>query len=121
MKRFALPLLAGLLAGTALAGPAFAAKDLVVGIPDNITTLDPADINDTLSQSASRTMMQGLFGFDKDMKLVPLLAESFTVNDAATEYTYHLRKGVPRKPHHDQMAEGGIMDHPDCPVVWPVA
>lgn len=94
MNRFALPLLAGLLAGTALAGPAFAAKDLVVGLPDNITTLDPADINDTLSQSASRTMLQGLFGFDKDMKLVPLLAESFTVNDTATEYTYRLRKNV---------------------------
>jgi ectoine hydroxylase-related dioxygenase (phytanoyl-CoA dioxygenase family) len=32
---------------------------------------------------------------------------------------YRFRKGVPRKPHHDQMAEGDVMDHPDCPVVWP--
>lgn len=32
---------------------------------------------------------------------------------------YHLRKGVPRKPHHDYVVEGDVMDHPDCPVVWP--
>ncbi len=94
MTRFALPLVAGLLCCTALTNAAFAAKDLVVGVPDNLTTLDPADVNDTLSQSATRTMLQGLFAFDKDMKLVPQLAESFTVNDTATEYTYKLRKGV---------------------------
>ena len=32
---------------------------------------------------------------------------------------YRFRKGVPRKAHHEQVAEGDIMDHPDCPVVWP--
>jgi glutathione transport system substrate-binding protein len=33
--------------------PALAAKDLVVGVPDNLTGLDPHNVNDTLSQSAS--------------------------------------------------------------------
>ena len=34
-----------------------AANDLVVGVPDNLTGLDPADVNDTLSQSACRLML----------------------------------------------------------------
>ncbi len=87
------PLTAALLC-TALATPAFAAKDLVVGVPDNLTGLDPQDINDTLSQSATRSIFQGLFGFDKDMKLIPVLAESYESNAQATEFTFHLRKGV---------------------------
>jgi ectoine hydroxylase-related dioxygenase (phytanoyl-CoA dioxygenase family) len=33
---------------------------------------------------------------------------------------YHLRKGVPRKPHHELIAEGDMLDHADCPVVWPM-
>jgi ectoine hydroxylase-related dioxygenase (phytanoyl-CoA dioxygenase family) len=32
---------------------------------------------------------------------------------------YHLRKGVPRKPHHEQVVDDDVLDHPDCPVVWP--
>lgn len=87
------PLAAALLC-TALASPAFAAKDLVVGVPDNLTGLDPADINDTLSQSATRTMLQGLYGFDKDMKLIPVLAESAEISPDAKEFTFKLRKGV---------------------------
>jgi glutathione transport system substrate-binding protein len=74
--------------------PALAAKDLVVGVPDNLTGLDPHNINDTLSQSASRLILQGLFGFDKDMKLVPVLAESYEANPQATEFTIRLRKNV---------------------------
>jgi ectoine hydroxylase-related dioxygenase (phytanoyl-CoA dioxygenase family) len=33
---------------------------------------------------------------------------------------YYLRKGVPRKPHHEQVVEGDVLDHADCPVVWPI-
>lgn len=70
------------------------AKSLTVAVQDNLTGLDPAVVNDTLSQAALRLVYQGLFGFDKDMKLIPLLAESYEANDSATEFTIKLRKGV---------------------------
>jgi glutathione transport system substrate-binding protein len=91
------------LAGAAAIGPAamlgsrvaFAADaDLTVGVPTDLTGLDPADVNDTLSQSACRLMLQGLYGFDKDMKLIPVLAESYTANESATEFVFKLRTGI---------------------------
>ncbi len=73
---------------------AHAAKDLVVGVPDNLTGLDPADLNDNLSQSAARLMFEGLYMLDEHMKLRPQLAESYEANDNATQFVFHLRKGV---------------------------
>lgn len=69
-------------------------KDIVIADGAEFTTMDPGDTNDTLSYSVQKTMMEGLFGFDKDMKVVPLLAESFTANDQATEFTIKLKKGI---------------------------
>jgi len=78
------------------AAPAWAANttDLTVGVPTNLTGLDPADVNDTLSQSGIKLMMQGLYGFDREMKLIPVLAESYTANGDATEFTFKLRTGI---------------------------
>jgi glutathione transport system substrate-binding protein len=92
-RLFSRTALAGAFAlGTAL--PTLAASDLVVGVEANMPHLDPANTNDTLSQSVERTMYQGLYGMDKDMKLVPALAESYEVNEGATEFVFHLRRGV---------------------------
>jgi glutathione transport system substrate-binding protein len=71
-----------------------AAKDLVIGVDSNFPHLDPANTNDTLSQSVERTMYQGLFGFDKDMKLIPALADKVDVDETATEFVFHLRHDV---------------------------
>jgi glutathione transport system substrate-binding protein len=81
-------------ASIAPSAQAAASTELVVGVPTNLTGLDPADVNDTLSQSACRLMMQGLYGFDRDMKLIPVLAESYTANPEATEFTFKLRSGI---------------------------
>lgn len=69
-------------------------KDIVVADSAEPTTLDPHDTNDTLAYSIQKTMLEGLFGFDKNMKVVSVLAESYTSNTSATEFTIKLRKGV---------------------------
>ena len=86
-------MLAGVLT-LAFAAPAFAAGDVVIGLDANVVGLDPADLNDNLSMTATRTMLQGLYGFDKDMKMIPVLAESTDANAEATEFVVHLRHGV---------------------------
>ena len=77
-----------------MAGAARAAKDLVVGVDSNLTGLDPADLNDNLSQSAARLMFEGLYMLDEHMKLRPQLAESYEATEDAKEFTFHLRKGI---------------------------
>ncbi|WJY26196.1 MULTISPECIES: glutathione ABC transporter substrate-binding protein [Sporosarcina] len=69
-------------------------NDLVIAVADNFTTLDPHDTNDTLSNSAEKTMMEGLLGFDENMNVIPLLAEEYDANDEATEFTFKLRENV---------------------------
>ena len=76
------------------AAPAFAAKDVVIAVQSNFTTTDPYDANDTLSQAVAKSFYQGLFGFDKDMKLVNVLAESYQAAKDGLSYTIKLRKGV---------------------------
>lgn len=71
-----------------------AKKDIVLAGSSEPTTMDPHDTNDTIAYSVQKMMLEGLFGFDKDMKVVPVLAESYTANNAATEFTIKLRKNV---------------------------
>ena len=87
-------LLAAAIAAAAVATPAFAAKDVVFAVASTFTTTDPYDANDTLSQAMAKSFYEGLYGFDKDMKMVPVLAESYEVSKDGLVYTIKLRKGV---------------------------
>lgn len=44
---------------------------------------------------------------------------AISVRYCGDDARFHLRKGVPPKPHHALMREGDVLDHLDCPVVWP--
>ena len=84
--------LSGALAGLA-AQPA-AAKEVTIAVASTFTTMDPYDASDTLSYSAAKSMYEGLFGFDKDMKLKNVLAEGYSVSPDGLVYTVTLKKGV---------------------------
>ena len=74
--------------------PAWAAKDVTIAVASNFTTLDPYDANDTLSQAVAKSFYQGLFGFDKEMKLENVLAESYQASPDGLSYIIKLRTGV---------------------------
>lgn len=89
----------------ALSLPAWAAKDAVIAVGSTFTTLDPYDANDTLSQAVAKSFYQGLFSFDKEMKLVNVLAESSQASDDGLTYTIKLRSGIKFQDGTDFNAE----------------
>src|SRR5205085_3676568 len=76
------------------AAPAFASKDVVFAVASTFTTTDPYDANDTLSQAMAKSFYEGLYGFDKDMKMIPVLAESYEASKDGLVYTIKLKKGI---------------------------
>ncbi|BES84436.1 glutathione ABC transporter substrate-binding protein GsiB [Pectobacterium araliae] len=86
-------LAAGVTAAMA-ASPVWAAKDAVIAVGSTFTSLDPYDANDSLSQTVAKSFYQGLFGFDKEMKLVNVLADSYDVSPDGLTYTVKLHPGV---------------------------
>jgi glutathione transport system substrate-binding protein len=86
---------AGALALAALAAtPAWSAKDVVVAVAGTSASLEIHDANDTLTQAILKNVYQGLYGFDKDMKLKPLLATGYEVSADGLTYTFKLRQGI---------------------------
>ncbi len=89
-------LAAGLLGLLALAatGSALAAKDVVLTTSNQPETLDPYNTNTTLTTAVTKSFYEGLFQFDKDLKIQNVLAESYTASKDGLVYTFKLRLGV---------------------------
>ena len=77
-----------------LATPTWAATDLIYASESTAKSLDPHDTSDTYSGAIERAICQGLMGFDKNLNIVPLLAESYSFNEDATQFTFKLRRGI---------------------------
>lgn len=69
-------------------------NDLVIATSETVLTLDPHNMTSTNTISANRTMYESLLAFDKDMKIVPLLAKSYTASSDGLVYTFELQTGV---------------------------
>ncbi len=57
-------------------------------------TLDPACATDTGSAGYIVEIFSGLVSFDRDLNLIPDIAESWEVSEVGTVYTFHLRSNV---------------------------
>ena len=69
-------------------------QDVVAAVNVDFTTMDPMDTSDTLSGGIQRMIMDGLFGFDDEMNIYPMLATGYEANEDATEFTITLREGI---------------------------
>lgn len=58
-------------------------------------TLDPACASDIESASYIYEIFSGLVGYDKELQLIPDIAERWDTSDDGTIYTFYLRTSVP--------------------------
>lgn len=70
-----------------------------------LSSLDPARVNDMTSSHIIINIYDQLIGFDHELNIVPQLATSYDVSDDGQTYTYHLRSTATF--HDDPCFPGG--------------
>ena len=88
-RRFCITSVSALIAavGFAAAGSIdAAAREITAAVNANFSSLDSWDALDNLSRAASASIYEGLYRFDRNMKPVPQLAESYEVSPDGLTY-----------------------------------
>lgn len=67
--------------------------DVIICDGFDVVTFDPPEITDVYSSETAQLIYDRLVRLDKDAKIIPMLAESWT-NPNDKEYVFKLRKGV---------------------------
>jgi peptide/nickel transport system substrate-binding protein len=88
-----------LLAATTVSIVAFAmspasAQTLRYANQGELKSLDPYTLNETTTHAHLGQVYEGLIARDKDLKIIPGLAESWETKEDPTHWRFHLRKGV---------------------------
>src|SRR6185312_577811 len=83
----------GLASNVALTPAPEAPKTFKVAFQGGLNSLDPYTLNESVTLGLLANVMEGLVKRDKDLKIVPGLAESWEVLNP-TRWRFHLRKGV---------------------------
>ena len=74
----------------------------------DMQSLDPHALNETFTLGFLGNVYEGLTAYDKDLNLIPALAESWE-NVAPTKWVFHLRKGVKFHNGNDFTAADVVM------------
>lgn len=93
MMKLKLALFAGALA-LALGAASASAQTLRYAFQGNLNTLDPYGINETTTLALQGNVYEGLTKRDRDLKIIPGLAERWEVLDNGLTWRFHLRRGV---------------------------
>lgn len=84
---------------------ALAASSAVLALGQQPDSLDPYNTNNTLTTAVTKSFYEGLFEFDRNLKVKPVLAESYSVSKDGLVYTFKLRSGVKFQDGTDFNAE----------------
>jgi peptide/nickel transport system substrate-binding protein len=76
------------------ASPAIAQQTLRYAFQGNLNTLDPHSLNETTTLGLQGNVYEGLTARDKQLKIIPGLAERWEILDGGKRWRFHLRKGV---------------------------
>ena len=69
-------------------------------------SLYPLSITEVIGHRITNQVYEGLVKYNqKDLSIIPSLAESWEINEDATKFTFKLRKGV--RFHDNECFEGG--------------
>src|SRR3981189_2653543 len=60
----------------------------------DLKSLDPYTLNETTTHAHLGQVYEGLVARDKDLKIIPALAESWETPEEPTRWRFHLRHGV---------------------------
>src|SRR5438445_9400684 len=88
-----------LLAATAVSIVAFAmspasSQTIRYANQGELKSLDPYTLNESTTHGHLGNVYEGLIARDKDLKIIPALAESWEIPEEPTRWRFHLRKGV---------------------------
>lgn len=83
-------LLLSLSGAAALAAP----REVVIGMPGDVHSMDPYTLNETINNAINNHLFDTLVETDNNLQPKPGLAESWEVSEDARTWTFHLRKGV---------------------------
>ena len=92
---FAAALAVAFLAGTALAGPAFAQESVLKFVPSSdLPTLDPSQTTAKITGNMGFLVFDTLFAMDSNLVPRPQMVDNYTVSDDGLVYTFVLRDGL---------------------------
>jgi hypothetical protein len=73
-----------------------------------LKSLDPYTLNESTTHGHLGNVYEGLIARDKDLKIIPALAESWEIKEDPSHWRFHLRKGVKFHDGSDFNADAAI-------------